>query len=349
MAEPSGADGASQPEEAELWAKLGDPLVPSCIYVATKFQVGQGTADDAATVGELARAAGVNPRLLLGVLQTLVREGFFEELPGDRFRPTPLGRRLAEPSLRQRILDRFEIELPYLSALERALRSERTAFEQVHGRSFYEFHATNPRYGEEFHRTLAQGARDAIAPLLEAVDLRRFRSVLDVGGGSGALVAGLLAALPELRGAVLDDAGPLRQAPEELARLGVTDRCQLVVGNFLEGVPTGFDLYVLRWVLCDWDDPHALTILRNCRRAMRPESRLLILEPLRDVDREAGYRRSLDFVLRLTTAGGLRSAPELEHLLGQAGLRLVDTRAAAWYSDATEAAPLETDAPSGAR
>jgi SAM-dependent methyltransferase len=340
VAEEPATSETTPPPEDELWAKIGDPLLPSCIYVAARFRIGQTTTDRPASVEELAHAAGVNPRVLLGVLHTLAREGFFEEDDGGRFRLSPLGLRLADAETRDRILDRFEVELPYLRALDRALLSSRPVFEEVHGQGFYRFLGSQSRYADGFHRTLARGAREAVAPLLDAVDFRRFRSVLDVGGGSGALLAGVLAQVPGLRGAVLDSSQILERASEELARAGVGDRCELIAGNFLEQVPGGFDLYLLRWVLTDWDDEHAGTILRNCRQAMSPDSRLIILEPIRDVEREVVYRRNVDFVLRLSFAGGLRSRSELEELLGRAGLRYVSSRPAAWYYDATEAAPV---------
>jgi len=338
MAAP-GSAGSDPDPTAELWSKVGDPLLPWCIYVAAKLELSTGGAPEGMTVDELASSRSLNGRILRGVVHTLTAAGFFEERETGRFVATPLGLLLAEPEVRDRVLDRFEVEIPYFRRLEGALRSPLPAFDLEYGRGFYEFLATNPRYASGFRHVLARGAREAAAGLGDALDLGRCRSLLDVGGGNGALLASLLAKQPLLRGAVLDTPVEPDDEVDELARPGVEDRAQRIVGDFFQRIPGGYDLYLLRWILCDWDDGSAQRILENCRESMDGKARLVVAEPLWTSDNRSPYLRQLDFVLRLTTRGGLRTASEFRDLFARAGLSWSGEPRHVAYYDILEATP----------
>ena len=150
-------------------------------------------------------------------------------------------------------------------------------------------------------------------------------TVVDVGGGNGTLLAGILKATPELRGVLFDLPHVAARARDRLAEHGLLDRCSVVGGDFFEEVPRGADAYLLKHVIHDWDDASARRILETCRRAMAPGSKLLIVEgvyPVRiDASRASRSAASNDVNMLVCTGGRQRAEVEFRELYERAGLR----------------------------
>jgi len=152
------------------------------------------------------------------------------------------------------------------------------------------------------------------------------RRVVDVGGGQGALLAGILRENARLRGVVFDMPRVADRARREIAAAGLADRLEFVGGDFFESVPSGADAYLLKHVIHDWDDEKAARILRTCRGAMGPEARLLIVEgvypPRIDGSPESEGAARNDVNMMVCTGGRQRSEAEFRELYAAAGLRL---------------------------
>jgi predicted O-methyltransferase YrrM len=155
-----------------------------------------------------------------------------------------------------------------------------------------------------------------------AFDFSTIRTLVDVGGGTGNLLATKLRAHPQLTGILYDRPHVVSQARANLTAAGLADRCSAIAGDFFESVPSGGDAYVLSHVLIDWHEEKCLTILGNCRRAMVPHGRLLVVESVLPAGDVPHPGKILDLVM-LTVPGGVeRSAEEYETLLGNAGYRV---------------------------
>ena len=166
--------------------------------------------------------------------------------------------------------------------------------------------------------TLAQA--DSI---IEALDFSRVRTVADIGGGGGGLIAAVLRAQPHVKGVLFDRPQTLETAKPYLQSLGVAERMKLVGGDFLAEIQVRADLYLLKGVLQQWDDAASLAILRNCRSVMPAGARLLIIErllPERASDDPAAIM--LDLHMMTITGGRARSLQQFEALLSEAGLRI---------------------------
>jgi O-methyltransferase domain len=159
----------------------------------------------------------------------------------------------------------------------------------------------------------------AVAPLIETDSVA---VAVDVGGAAGALLLALMARNPRLTGIVLDRPQVIRQT-ELLARQHRLDhRIAAVAGDFFDSVPTG-DLYMLKHVLHDWDDASCRTILGNCRRAMRPGGRVVVIEMMLDeIGEETSHAPLTDLAMLVHVSGRERSVPEYERLLDSADMRL---------------------------
>jgi 16S rRNA G1207 methylase RsmC len=164
------------------------------------------------------------------------------------------------------------------------------------------------------------------AAMAAAYDFSQFRTVMDVGGGNGAILVGLLGANPGLRGIVFDRAGAAERARAELAEAGLSGRCDAVAGDFFQGVPEGADAYLLKHVIHDWNDERATAILKSVRAAMPSNGKLLIVEgiypPRIDRSLESRGAAANDVNMLVCTGGRQRSEQEFRELYAASGFEL---------------------------
>ena len=164
------------------------------------------------------------------------------------------------------------------------LRTGKNAFERVHGKSIWDWFDEHPHERQTFADSMmAMTLADApgIATTYPFAEIQR---LCDVGGGRGTLLSEILVRHPHLRATLCDNAGVLDSARELLTTRGVIERVELVPGSFFDAVPRGSDAYVMKHILHDWDDERCIAILKNCRSAMEPGNRLLVVEAIVEDD-----------------------------------------------------------------
>ena len=160
-----------------------------------------------------------------------------------------------------------------------------------------------------------------VAAIVGAYDFSKLERIVDVGGGHGLLLAGILSPNPRLRGVLYDlpsvvaGASALRQEP-------ISQRCEIIGGDFFKGVPGGADAYILKGIIHDWNDEAALKILKNCRRAIHSDGTLLLVEAV--LTRSTGPTTALmDMLMMVLTSGRERTESEFRCLLQEAGFSMV--------------------------
>jgi len=158
--------------------------------------------------------------------------------------------------------------------------------------------------------------------VVSAYSFDGMRTVVDVGGGNGGLLTAILEANPQVRGILFDLPHVAAGAKERVVARGLADRCQCVGGDFFESVPAGGDPYVLSNVIHDWEDAPAAVILGNCRRAMKPAARLLLIETIVPPGNDPSVAKLIDFQMLVLTGGRERTEAEYRALLASAGLEL---------------------------
>jgi O-methyltransferase domain len=173
---------------------------------------------------------------------------------------------------------------------------------------------------------MADSTRLVSLAVADAYDFTSLHTVVDVGGGNGALLIGILKANPGLHGTVFDQPDVAERARRQIAASGLAARCQAVGGDFFNEVPHGADAYLFKYIIIDWSDDLALTILRNCRSAMAANSKLLIVEGIYpahvDQSDECRGAATNDVNMLIDTGGRLRSRAEFHSLLEKAALEL---------------------------
>jgi O-methyltransferase domain/Dimerisation domain len=291
-----------------------------------------GVADELANgprrVEAVADAIGADADALHRLLRALAGLGLVEETADREFTLTELGELLttdAPNSLRgiARMLGSPWHRRAWTDLAE-SVRSGESAFVRLFGDS-WEYFRDHPADGEVFNDAMTATSGTLLAPGLSAYDFTRFARIVDVGGGHGALLAGVLAGHDAAQGVLYDLPEVIAGAGAPLERAGVADRCELVGGSFLDAVPAGGDAYLLANIIHDCDDRIAVRILRNCSAAMNPGGRVLLCEAVMPEKAGEAPQASLIDLEMLVMAPGARqrTAGEFERLFESAGLRLV--------------------------
>jgi hypothetical protein len=211
-----------------------------------------------------------------------------------------------------------------------SIRTGENAFKTVHGESAWDYRAARPEDNALFDAAMTSISQNVSAGVLEAYDFGGRATIIDVGGGRGALLGAILARYPDARGVLADQPHVIVGAPGVLDALGVGDRCEVVEIDFMQNVPDGGDAYVLKSIIHDWEDRESVTILRSVRRAMAPGAVVLLVERLieeRNGDPAgAGMMAAFSDLNMLVGPGGReRTEAEFDAIFAAAGLRRSQT------------------------
>lgn len=307
--------------------ELADYIVPFTIRVICDLRVADQLVDGPRPVEELAAATGAHAPTLLRAMRALACKGIFTETSPGVFALTPL----AEPMRSDHpvsLRDAYPLLAPDIEAWARfdhSIRTGEAAFDVAHDQGYWEYMGEHPDDSARFDASQQAATRLELRTALPVYDWGQFGTIVDVGGGNGAFLAGILARFKSLRGIVFDLPHVVAGVAAVAADRGVADRCEAVGGSFFETVPAGADAYLLKRILYGWDDDRAAELLRTVRAGMRADSRLLILEPVVRPGDQFDVGKLYDLLLLAMVGGGARSQERLEELFAKADLRLAGT------------------------
>jgi len=325
----SGAEGAEHVERGLRRADLVDLLNgyqdTALLYVAAKLNLADFLANWPKTSKELAAVTGAHAPSLHRILRGLVIVGMcFEE--EARFGLTRLGevmRTGVEGSLRNQALICGEQYVGAWNGLAHSVMTGETAFAHVFGMDQWEHRQRNTALSEQFNADLNTETARAAKAIVDAYDFSAAGVLCDVGGGHGALLCAILAACPAMEGMLLEQAHVATGARSYVESQGLDERCQIVEGDFFEGVPEGANAYVMKSIVHDWPDARSVAILKNCRRVLGTDGRVILIErvmPALATDAPDTVR--VDLHMLAVTGGRERTEAEYQGVLEAAGLRL---------------------------
>jgi hypothetical protein len=326
----TGTGKASGPAAAGLMPLIMGFVASRMVFVAAELRIADLLAKGPKTSEVLAAETGTHAPSLHRMLRALASFGVFEEVESGRFSLTTLGDQLragVTGSLRNFAL-MFANERSWRCAGEmmHSIRTGEPTMQLTTGMSGFQYLATHPEEARIFNEAMAEVTRRVAKAVVATYDISQFEVIIDVGGGNGTLGAVILAAFPNLRGIVLDLPAGCADAPSVLSAAGVADRCSVVAGDFFVSVPHGADICILKNVIHNWDDERSVTILRNCRTALRAGGKLLVIDrvmPL--VMKESPVNRAttiLDMRMLTMVGGRERTEAEYETLLAASGFGL---------------------------
>lgn len=295
------------------------------LHVAAELGIADLLASGPLSAAEIAERTGTLERPLFGLLRFLASHGVFDHLEGKRFAQTPRSELLRDEvsgSLRSTAL--YWGSWPWWAAwgrLSEVVRTGSSGFKIAHGEALFDFLEDHTDAAVLFNRFMAENPFRQL-DLSQSYDFSAAKLIVDVGGGRGHHLASALKFNPKARGILFDLPRVLPDAETYLAAEGVGERCQAIGGSFFDQIPSAGDLYLLGNVLHDWDDDSCLAILRNCRRAISAEGRLLVLEALVPEGPGPAQGKRMDLVMLVGPGGLQRTKAELASLLQRSGFAL---------------------------
>ncbi|RDI54341.1 methyltransferase [Nocardia mexicana] len=311
------------PGPATLMELLAAGWLTQAIHAAAALGIADALAGGPRTRADLARAVGADEDALARLLRLLTSYGIFTRRRDGRYALTPAARALcrdAPVSLRDAAL--FFGSETHRAHWSRLADAVRTGTPATGTASFFEFARADREFGALFDRAMTSIGSLTAEPVAATYDFARFGTLVDIGGGQGAMLAEILSRAPRSRGILFDLPEVLADAAAGLTEAGVADRVSLRAGSFFDAVPPGGDAYLLRHVLHDWPDERAMQILRTVRTAMSGDARLLIVELLLPRDGGPHPGKFVDLEMLVHSGGRERTETEYRNLLAAAGFEV---------------------------
>ncbi|HEX3252685.1 MAG TPA: methyltransferase [Pyrinomonadaceae bacterium] len=296
------------------------------------------------TTEELAAATKMHAPSLYRVLRALSTIGFVSATSDGRFAQTPVSEILvtdAPGSLRWFTISELGQEhYPAWGNLMHSVKTGEIAFDNFFGADIWKYFEQNPEDAAVFNNSMSGVTAATNDEILALYDFSSFGTVVDIGGGHGGLITSILKANPKLKGILLDAPQVVEGARPKIEAAGLADRCQAVGGDFFKSVPAGGDAYVMKWIIHDWDDERAITILKNCRNQMSSKGKVIIVDCVVPENNEPDFSKFFDLNMLVMTGGKERTEKEFAQLLGAAGFKLLRVISTKVPTSIVEAEPV---------
>jgi SAM-dependent methyltransferase len=306
-------------DDVDIWA-LGDLCTPWCLRVVATLRIAESVDAGKTHIDELAAVSGAHADSLHRVLRHLIGVGVFEEPEPGRFALNPPARALLDSPTRLFLdLNGFGGRMSHAwSSLLGAVKTGAPAYHEVFGRPFWDDLKAHPDIHASFDDLMGLPGHGVPDPeVLVSGGWESVHTVVDVGGGTGALLAEILRARPALRGVLVDLPETVARSGDTFRAAGVADRVTQVGQSFFDPLPAGADLYLLKSVLSDWPDREAAVLLKRCADAARPSGRIVLVNGVSpDMDRGP----SPELLMMVLVGGRDRSLSEFRALAHASGL-----------------------------
>ena len=306
-------------ESADLRA-LSDLCTPWCVHVVATLRIANLIAAGTTEIKTLAREAGCDADPLLRVLRHLVGKGVFEEPASGQFALNEAALELLDPSQRLGLdLNGIGGRMAYVwGTLLTAVRTGTPAYHEMFGLPFWEDLDAHPDIAASFDALMGPAGHGIPDPeVLINRDWEEVATVVDVGGGTGALLAEILRARPEIHGTLVDLPRTVARSREIFQAAGVAERVQTRGQSLFDSLPAGADLYLLKSILNDWPDREAKVILSRCAEAAHPKGRIVLLGGVSSDD-----RADPQLLMMVLLGSKDRTLTEFRELAHEAGLKV---------------------------
>ena len=298
------------------------------VFVAAKLGIADALKAGPLTVTEIAGRVDADSATLQRIMRALASLGVFAKDSLDRYRLTPLAHTLRSDhpeSLRDFALMMVDGDAwKAWGALDHAAASGESPFEHVHGLRPFPYMQAHPEKEAMFSASMASLSAMENGAIARGYKFGKLRTLVDVGGAHGHLLASILRMHFKVEGVLFDQPQVVEAASGSgfVTAPDIQDRCRIEPGNFFESVPRGADAYIMKYVLHDWDDDQCVRILLNCRHAMADGGRVLVVERVLRGANRPDWGKLLDINMLVITGGRERTKEEFRRLFARAGLRL---------------------------
>jgi SAM-dependent methyltransferase len=313
------------PPQAQLLQMISGKWVSQAISIAARYRIADHLANGAQTVEALAEKSRTHPQALYRILRALASIGVFQLQDDGRFAQSPTSEFLrtgVAGSMRgvaHYCGDPWSWEswgdMPY------SVETGKPCFDRRFGKGVFDYFNEHPDEAATFNEGMTGFATMASEAVVPAYDFSSFKTIVDVGGGHGALLFSILKANPACRGIVFDAPLVIEGTITAIKQAGLEEQCRAEGGDFFQSVPSG-DLIIMKHIIHDWNDTKAEAILRSCRKAIAPNGKLILAEIVIPPGNEPSFGKFLDLEMLVICDGKERTEAEYGDLFAKAGFKL---------------------------
>lgn len=317
--------------------------VSQAVYAVAKLGVADLLIDGARSTEDLANQLGADEDALYRLMRALASVGIFMESESNNFSLTPKAELLRSDhpfSLRPVALLIGDLQYTAWNDIVYSIKTGKCAYEYRHGEPFFDFLEKNAEAAQTFSTAMSSFLQSIPRSVTEVYDFSGFKKVVDVGGAHGTLVSTILRAHPALEGVLFDLPEVVESASQLAENADVASRCSFVGGSFFDSVPKGGDVYILSTIIHDWNDEQSIEILKQCRQAISPEGKLLLVEMVIQPGNEPFFGKWLDMHMLVMHGGHDRTEEEYRNLLQAAGFEISRVIQTDFLRSVIEAGPI---------
>lgn len=292
------------------------------VSVATELGIADLLKDGSKTIKELASLTDMQEDSLYRVMRLLASEGIFRESEKMRFSNTHLSESLKEEELRyfiQHSLNKMQFRI--FGELIHSVKTGRSTSE-LFINNVFEHLGQSQELNDIYNKAMTNTSRMQAAAVMSAFSFNKYKHVVDVGGGLGFFLSTILAKYSTLQGTLFDLPQVVNGSGNMQENKDISDRLKIVSGSFFEAIPDGGDLYILKNILHGWSDENSVNILKNIRKVMPEDGRLMIIEIIIENKNKPSWGKMTDIFMMAGLGGRERTRSEYQDLLDRAGYRI---------------------------
>jgi len=296
------------------------------IEVAAQLNISDFLEKGPLSITQLAELTQSNENALYRMLRALSGEGIYKELPGKKFKNTPLSEAFMtkKESVKYFVMHHLgENNWGLVGDLYNCVKTGENAITHKFNMPPFEFLAKNPDKNEVFNKAMTETAELSGSIFVNAYNFGNFKLIIDIGGGQGHLLSQILYKYRDSKAILFDQPHVIAGATELIKKVGVEDRCSIISGSFFEEIPASGNLYIMKNILHDWDDETSAMILSKINKAMPEDSKLLIIETIIKPNNKPSFGKFIDLQMLIGTTGGKeRTLSEFNSLINNAGFKI---------------------------
>jgi hypothetical protein len=306
-----------------MWEMAHNMWLAAGISVVAELGIADLLKQGARSIENLASLTNTHTDSLYRVMRMLASQGIFKEKKGRYFESTSLAVPLQEDQIRYLMLIHLNRnQFRMFGELMESVRTGESIFGKKSGTALFDFIGSEDQRNEWFNKAMTSASKMLIPALLSAFSFKKFKNIIDIGGGEGQLLASILSRAPKSKGVVFDLPGVISRTSEIIKNHTLAGRMVAQEGDFFESIPDGGDLYMLKSVLHDWDDESSGKILRNLHKVMDQKSRLLVIEAVLDEGNQASFGKMTDILMMVAAGGRERTHTQWDNLLASSGFKI---------------------------
>ena len=298
----------------------------SCIRVAAELNIAEILKNGPKTIEEIAQLSGTHSESLHRVMRALASQGIFRKNRDNRFANTSLSKPLMDGkgSLRNMIMHHLgKLNWSVFNEILYTVKTGKDAFSKVNGKRIYDYLSEQEEESALFDKSMTDLTDFSIEPLLNSYDFSGYKTIADIGGGEGLLLANILFKHKNTQGILIDLPAGLNNSQMIFEKYGVTDRVRIIPGNFFESVPEMADAYIVKNIIPNWSDEEGVMILTNIRQVLPDNGKILLIEMVLEEDNRPSYGKIIDIQMMVCMQDGKeRTRKEFRAIIEKAGLKI---------------------------